>query len=150
MIPVTGPSIRVLVADADQAFRESLGLALQEAGFKVSIADDAKAVFVAGREHRIHFILLDLDLPGLNIEWFMRLLRDGAMMPHAHVMTMARIADPDMLAQGCELGVSIHFRKADVNAALLANAINELESVSPPEVPALDYQTRGSSVVMCA
>mgnify|MGYP000893660358 FL=1 len=96
--------MRILIADDQQTVRSALRLALEEdeRGWKVAEVEDAARLDDAVARVRPHVLLLDWELPGLDVAaWLHRahgrwpVLRVVAMssLPEAHAAALAAGAD---------------------------------------------------------
>ena len=125
---------RVLIADDDACFREVLQQYLQKAGFSVCSAHNARAAFAIGRELSLDYIILDLGLPHLDLEWFMRLVRQGAITPDAHVLLVTGAGAGPLETWSRRLGVSLHLVKSTFSLERLIELIEGLEGTLPPAI----------------
>lgn len=57
---------QLLITDDDEAFRETLGEALQRKGFAVTLASDGSQAVELVRAHTFHLMVLDMHMPRLN------------------------------------------------------------------------------------
>lgn len=92
---VRSNSIRLLIVEAQRLFRQSLRLLLERepdvAG--VTEATDGREAYALAMEHNPTIVLLDVDLPNLDIESLTRLIHQH--VPDTRVLLLARY-DEDM------------------------------------------------------
>ncbi len=87
---------RILIIEDDADVREALGEAMRDAGLAVDVAVDG----IDGLERLRDgappsLILLDLRMPRLCGQEFLRAMRDDELYAHVPVITMTAGADPD-------------------------------------------------------
>ncbi len=66
MTPMDESTITVVVVDDEASNRESLEKILQREGLRVLVAEDGRAALDLCRQHRVHAVLADLMMPGMN------------------------------------------------------------------------------------
>lgn len=79
----------ILVVDDDRNMRELLAHHLQQAGYRVLVAEDA---LVAGRhvlETPPDLMILDIEMPYLNGIDFLRLLKEDTTLPRFPVLALS-------------------------------------------------------------
>ncbi len=92
---------RVLVVDDEAQIVKVLRAYLEKAGYSVSTAADGHAALAVFRQSRPDFIILDLNLPGMDGLDVCRALRKESDVPI--LMLTARVEETDRLI-GLELG----------------------------------------------
>ena len=60
-------SPHILVVDDDALMRRSLGLQLEQAGYRASTAGSAEDALALAQRDRPDLVLLDMGLPGMDI-----------------------------------------------------------------------------------
>ncbi len=137
-LPTTQPkrTLRIAIAEDDDAQREALQMALEMEGFEVvSFEDGAELVDyfgIAGGSLRWpDFIITDLGMPGRSGLEAIQVARSrGAEVP---VFVVTGSADPELRAQAARLGNTMVFSKP-IDLDRLAKAIRQLAQLTPPEV----------------
>jgi CheY-like chemotaxis protein len=83
------PAGRILIVEDDADFRETLAIALSDAGAEVTVAADGVEALAQLRSGpRPSVVLLDLRLPRLGGEDFLREMRADPRFEHLPVITM--------------------------------------------------------------
>jgi two-component system, OmpR family, response regulator RegX3 len=140
----TDESIRVLVVEDEESYRQALSVGLRREGFEVDVAAD-------GAEGLAHFaartpdiVLLDMLLPGMHGMEVCRRMR--MMAPVPIVMVSAVDAEVDVVL-GLELGAADYVTKPFRLRELVARMQAILRRISPPAVPHFHRQavTEGGS-----
>lgn len=131
--PVSGAarSIRVAIAEDDDAQREALQVALEEEGFEVDAFEDGFELLdyfdvAAAKRSWPDAIVTDMGMPGRSgLEAVAQARARGAMIP-VFVVTGWTIAE--VRAQAAQLGNTLVFAKP-IDVEHLARAIGELVQV---------------------
>ncbi len=92
---------RVLVVDDEAQIVKVLRAYLEKAGYHVLTAADGNAALVVIRQNRPDFVILDLNLPGIDGLDVCRAMRKESDVPI--LMLTARVEEADRLI-GLELG----------------------------------------------
>jgi two-component system response regulator HydG len=82
----SGPVMRVLVVDDDQAIREALSRTLEKFGYEVVLAEDGQAGLDRIREGGIHIVLADLKMPKMSGQELLKATK--ALSPDAEVIVI--------------------------------------------------------------
>jgi len=128
-------SIRVLVVEDEESYREALTSGLSREGFAVTTAADGFDALRQFSDHRPDIVLLDLLLPGMHgIEVCKRM---RAMAPVPIVMVSAVDTELDVVL-GLELGAAGYVTKPFRLRELVARMHAILRRVAPQGVPAVD------------
>lgn len=105
------PEINVLVVEDEEAIREMLTMALEQAGFNVVALSDALAASQAVEENAPDLILLDWMLPGISgVEWAKRLKRSEALSEIPIILLTARGEEEDKV-RGLDAGADDYITK---------------------------------------
>ncbi|HEU4353915.1 MAG TPA: response regulator [Burkholderiales bacterium] len=107
----------VLVVDDDAEIRKLLGEYLQRNGFRVSLANDGRAMLRSLEQTRPDIVVLDLMLPGDSGLTLCRDLRAGSSLPV--IMLTARAEEVDRIV-GLEMGADDYLAKPFSPRELLA------------------------------
>ena len=72
----------MLITDDDRAFRETLGGLFEQRGFHTMLAKDGQEAFEIIQRHKVHVVLLDMNMPRLTgLETIRRVKRVYAAVP---------------------------------------------------------------------
>jgi two-component system response regulator RegX3 len=128
-------SIRVLVVEDEESYRQALASGLGREGFIVQVAADGVEALRLFAEDPPHIVLLDMLLPGMHgIEVCRRMRR---LAPVPIVMVSAVDSELDVVL-GLELGAAGYVTKPFRLRELVARMQAILRRVSPPDVPPLE------------
>jgi two-component system response regulator RegX3 len=129
-------SIRVLVVEDEESYRQALASGLGREGFIVEVAADGVEALRLFAEDPPHIVLLDMLLPGMHgIEVCRRMRR---LAPVPIVMVSAVDSELDVVL-GLELGAAGYVTKPFRLRELVARMQAILRRVSPPDVPPLEF-----------
>jgi DNA-binding response OmpR family regulator len=107
----------ILVVDDDALMRRSLGLQLEQAGYRASTAGRAEDALALAQRDRPDLILLDVGLPGMDGLEALRLFKQQADTPVIFVTARRRELDTIL---GLELGADDYITKPFNPDVLLA------------------------------
>jgi two-component system, OmpR family, response regulator RegX3 len=125
-------SIKVLVVEDEESYRQALASGLGREGFIVEVAADGVEALRLFAEDPPHIVLLDMLLPGMHgIEVCRRMRR---LAPVPIVMVSAVDSELDVVL-GLELGAAGYVTKPFRLRELVARMQAILRRVSPPDVP---------------
>jgi two-component system response regulator RegX3 len=128
-------SIRVLVVEDEESYRQALASGLGREGFIVEVAADGVEALRLFAQDPPHIVLLDMLLPGMHgIEVCRRMRR---LAPVPIVMVSAVDSELDVVL-GLELGAAGYVTKPFRLRELVARMQAILRRVSPPDVPPLE------------
>ncbi len=142
MAPVSD-SIRVLVVEDEESYRQALSSGLSREGFIVDVAADGVEGLRRFVDHPPDIVLLDLLLPGMHGTEVCRRMREVSPVPI--VMVSAVGAELDVVL-GLELGAAGYVTKPFRLRELVARMQAILRRVSPPELPTLVTATAPADV----
>jgi two-component system, NarL family, response regulator NreC len=113
-------SIRILLADDDEALLEGVGALLRAAGIFTVVAqstDGAQAVQLA-EQHKPDLAILDLSMPLMNgIEATSRL---RALLPETRILVISAHTSPSYVGNALKAGADGYVAKDSVGRELLA------------------------------
>jgi DNA-binding response OmpR family regulator len=124
-----GKGRRILVVDDEEGFRDSVADLLRQEGYEVSVARNAVEAVPLLPGFRPQLILLDLRMPLLDGESFMRGLRGLAAGNWVPVVLVSAKDDLEAIAQRC--GATAWLQKPFEAVQLLALIERVLRGVSP-------------------
>lgn len=103
--------LNILVVEDEEAIRSMLLLVLEQAGFNVHAAGDAKEAQALLDQNHIDLILLDWMLPGISgAEWARRLRKETAYRELPIILLTARGEEEDVV-RGFDVGVDDYMTK---------------------------------------
>lgn len=101
----------ILVVEDEEAIREMLMIVLQQSGFEVIAAVDAKEAQRVLEQNKIDLILLDWMLPGISgVEWARRLKKESLYRDVPIILLTARGEEEDKV-RGLEIGADDYMTK---------------------------------------
>lgn len=132
---MTTPPEHLLVVDDDREIRRLLDQYLSQAGYRVSVAEDGKAMRRVMEHSRVDLLVLDLMLPGEDGLVLCRDVRSRSNLPI--LMLTARDAEIDRIV-GLEMGADDYLPKPFSPRELLArirSILRRAQSLPPNLVP---------------
>jgi CheY-like chemotaxis protein len=121
--------MRILIIDDDRDIREILGLLLAAEGYEVDVAVDGVAGLARVQASHPSLVLLDLMMPRLDGEGFLRAFRT---MPHtADIPVVVLTGHPGGPAKAAKLGAA-GFLSKPVELADLLSTIRRFEAQPVP------------------
>jgi len=124
---------KIVVVDDDDRIRDLLGCYLEQAGFAVSVAEDAQALTRVMERESVDLIVLDVMMPGEDgLSVCRRLRAAGDKTPI--IILAARSEDVDRIV-GLEVGADDYVGKPFNPRELLARAQAVLRRRPPQEMP---------------
>jgi two-component system, OmpR family, response regulator RegX3 len=128
-------SIRVLVVEDEESYRQALSSGLQGEGFEVELAPDGAAALRLFADRPPDIVLLDMLLPGMHGMEVCRRMRSMAQVP----IVMVSAVDTELdVVLGLELGAAGYVTKPFRLRELVARMQAILRRVSPPSIPVMD------------
>ena len=115
---LSGPVMRVLVAEDDRGLRDALGRGLREHGYTVDTVPDGQTAMTYLRSYEYEVVVLDWRMPGVSGLDVLQWLRHGAQ-PVPVLMLTARDAPADRVT-GLDQGADDYLVKPFDFAELLA------------------------------
>ena len=108
MSPASGPSSRILVVDDEPSVRESVGYALEQEGFDVSLASDGEDAEGKLSDDEFDLLIIDIMMPGKSGLDVCREVR--AQSPVPIILLTAKDAEVDKVV-GLEVGADDYVTK---------------------------------------
>jgi len=130
-----GGSIRVLVVEDEESYRQALSSGLRQEGFEVEVAPDGIEALRLFAERPPDIVLLDMLLPGMHGMEVCRRMRAMAQVP----IVMVSAVDTELdVVLGLELGAAGYVTKPFRLRELVARMQAILRRLSPPGGPAVE------------
>ena len=130
-----GESIRVLVVEDEESYRQALSSGLKGEGFEVELAPDGAVALRLFADRPPDIVLLDMLLPGMHGMEVCRRMRAMAQVP----IVMVSAVDTELdVVLGLELGAAGYVTKPFRLRELVARMQAILRRVSPPSIPVMD------------
>jgi two-component system, OmpR family, response regulator RegX3 len=124
-----GESIRVLVVDDEESYRQALSSGLSREGFDVDVASDGTKALRRFSDQRPDVVLLDMLLPGMHGIEVCRRMRALADVP----IIMVSAVDTELdVVLGLELGAAGYVTKPFRLRELVARMHAILRRIAPP------------------
>jgi CheY-like chemotaxis protein len=123
---------RVLLVEDDLDGLEMVRRTLEKAGHHVIPAANGWEGLLALDAHNVDVIVLDLMMPGMNGNAFLRIVRNDQRRKSIPVVILSALATGDLLKATIELGVHAWFTKAEYTATDLLEAVDRLSHPAAP------------------
>lgn len=133
VVPISD-SVRVLLVEDEESYRQALTSGLTREGFVVDVAADGPEGLRRFVDNPPDIVLLDLLLPGMHGTEICRRMRELSAVPIVMVSAVGSELD---VVLGLELGAAGYVTKPFRLRELVARMQAILRRVSPPEVPDL-------------
>lgn len=97
-------AIRVLIVEAQRLFRQSLRLLLEQERDVTAVveATDGRDAYRLAIEHKPDIVLLDVDMPNLDLESIIKLIHQ--LIPNARVLLLARYDEDSRIVTALQAG----------------------------------------------
>jgi CheY-like chemotaxis protein len=126
---------KVLVVEDDPDSLEIVGRTLERAGhIVVSAANGWEGLLALDAQH-IDVIVLDLMMPGMNGNAFLRIVRNDQRRKMLPVVVLTALNSGDVLRSVSDLGVQEWLLKADYTGRQLTDAVDRLAHPPTPNRP---------------
>lgn len=103
---VYSKTISILIADNEEAIRDSLNMVLEDEGYRCTVVQDGKEAIKVVQSKRFDLIILDLIMPEMSGIQVLRKLKE--IKPDTPVLIMSSYFDWDLAAQAMSLG-ALHY-----------------------------------------
>ncbi len=111
--------MKVMVVDDQAEMRETVFWTLQDLGFrKIRSAAGAAEVLAGIRADRVHLIISDYKMPGLDGLQFLEAVRNDPVMAKTAFIMLTGLGDRDVVQKAAALGVNSYLMKSFTPAAL--------------------------------
>jgi two-component system phosphate regulon response regulator PhoB len=117
---------KVLVVEDDPDSLEIVGKTLERVGHVVVPAANGWEGLLALDAHHVDLIVLDLMMPGLNGNAFLRIIRNDQRRKFVPVIILTALNSGEVLRSISELGVQEWLLKADYSNQQLIDAVERL------------------------
>jgi CheY-like chemotaxis protein len=123
----------VLVVEDDHDSLDMVRRTLEKSGHNTVPASNGWEGLLALDAHNVDVIVLDLMMPGMNGNAFLRIVRNDQRRRAMPVIVLSALATGDLLKNTIELGVQAWFTKAEYTAKDLLEAIDRLTHPGKPD-----------------
>jgi CheY-like chemotaxis protein len=117
---------KILVVEDDPDSLEVVAKTLERSGHIVVPAANGWEGLLALDAHHIDLIVLDLMMPGMNGNAFLRILRNDQRRKQLPVIILTALNGGDILRSVADLGVQEWLLKADYTTKQLTDAVDRL------------------------
>ena len=108
-------SIKVLIAEDEQALQMALSFELEQQGFNVAQAHDGQETIDMIRKNRPDILLLDLIMPRKDGFEVLREIREDPELKELPVIALTNLADPANEKKARAIGISEFLVKSDLD-----------------------------------
>lgn len=122
---------KVLVVEDDRDNLDVLGRTLEKGGHVIVRAENGWEALLALDAHHVDVIVLDVMMPGMNGNAFLRIIRNDQRRKAVPVIILSALASGELLKSTVELGVQAWFTKSEYTAADLLDAVQRLSQGMP-------------------
>jgi DNA-binding response OmpR family regulator len=109
--PLSGPSLRILVADDDAVILRLIEINLSLEGFDVELSERGEDAIARAKERRPDLILLDVMMPGMTGWECARALKDDPETAGIPIVFLSARTQEEDRRRGEELGVAAYVTK---------------------------------------
>lgn len=95
---------RIMVVDDVAAIREILTALLQDAGHRVLEAKNGEEALTFAETKRVHLVLTDINMPGINGLDLIKSLRQQKNYSHTPILILANDSNDENIEKAKELG----------------------------------------------
>jgi two-component system chemotaxis sensor kinase CheA len=129
-VAVTPPEVSaaptVLVADDALVVRELQRSILEQAGYRVLVAEDGHAALGALTRDRVDLVLTDVDMPGMNGFDLTRAIRTHPELQNLPVVILTSKSSAEDHQEGLEAGADAYLVKESFGEVALLEAVERL------------------------
>jgi two-component system chemotaxis sensor kinase CheA len=120
------PAASVLVADDALSVRELQRSILENAGYRVVVAEDGAEALAALSRDRVDLVLTDVDMPRMNGFELTRAIRADPHLANVPVVILSSKGSPRDQQEGLEAGADAYIVKDAFGEGLLLSAVQQL------------------------
>ena len=125
---------RVLVVEDDPDSLDIVRRTLEKAGHHVFPASNGWEGLLSLDAHNVDLIILDLMMPGMNGNAFLRIIRNDQRRKAMPVVVLSALATGELLKSTIELGVQAWFTKSEYTSNDLIETVDRLTHTPAPAV----------------
>lgn len=101
----------ILVVEDSASIRATITMTLQSAGFSVIEADDGNAALSRLDGQRVHLIISDLNMPGMDGMTLLRRLKEQTTTRYIPFIMLTTENSPDIRQEGFDAGARVWLTK---------------------------------------
>lgn len=101
----------ILVVDDSASIRATITMTLQSAGFAVIEADDGNAALGQLERQRVHLIISDLNMPGMDGMTLLRQVKNQPTTRYLPFIMLTTENSPEIRQEGVDAGARIWLTK---------------------------------------
>ncbi|HEX4355862.1 MAG TPA: response regulator [Polyangiales bacterium] len=131
--PILPSSVRVLVVDDNEHYRERAAKVMREAGFEVIVASNGFEGLSAALKYQPSVVLSDVQMPGMDGWALLRMIRARPTLRRTPVLFLTDLSSEEQRLRGYELGVDDYVAKPFTSVELIARVERILERVNMTE-----------------
>jgi CheY-like chemotaxis protein len=131
---------KVLVVEDDPDSLEIVTRTLERAGHSTVPAANGWEGLLALDSHHVDVIVLDLMMPGMNGNAFLRIIRNDQRRKFLPVIVLTALTSGDVLRSISELGVQEWLLKADYSNQQLVDAVDRLSYPTAGQRSSAEWQ----------
>lgn len=117
---------RILIIEDEKPLREAFTYLLESEGFVVAAAENGKVGLARLRTFRPHLILLDMLMPVLDGEAFLKQAKLSLRYPQVKTILLSNLSDPIEPDDVTSYGVTRSILKADLSPVELAAVVKDV------------------------
>lgn len=121
---------RILIIEDEKPLREAFVYLLSSEGFLVESAENGKAGLAKLAAFKPHLILLDMLMPVMDGETFLKKAKLAVKYPQVKTLMLSNLSDPVTLDDAHTFGVTSSVLKADLSPSELAAMAKKMLSGS--------------------
>lgn len=121
---------RILIIEDEKPLREAFAFLLKSEGFIVELAENGKIGLIKLKSFKPHLILLDMLMPVMNGQEFLKKARIPTHYPTMKTIMLSNLSDAITFEDAHAYGVTASVLKADLSPSDLASIAKKLLSGS--------------------
>lgn len=119
---------RILIVDDDDLLRESVVIAMRDAGFRTFDTGDGHRALALARAERPHLVVLDVMMPGLDGFAVLNVLRMEPLIRSTPVIMLTSLRQETEVRRAIDLGATAYVAKPIDPRALAARVTTVLNA----------------------